>query len=107
MAKLLYIRFFFCLLLVGFGIKIFAQQKTLVQSNNLYFKVEKSFLFFSNPKAPVLIQQDYSFTKSIQQNKRPVFCRMEDNLHKRLNVWILFRAGSDADYRKLIAQPYK
>ena len=32
---------------------------------------------------------------------RPIFCRMEDHLYKRFNVWIVLRAGSDDDYRRL------
>lgn len=33
------------------------------------------------------------------------FCRMEDKLHARFNVWIKLRAGSDEIYRKMIVNP--
>jgi hypothetical protein len=33
------------------------------------------------------------------------FCRMEDKLHARFNVWLTLRAGSDESYRKMIANP--
>jgi hypothetical protein len=49
------------------------------------------------------IQNNYSFSKIFLSTKRPMFCKMEDNLHKRFNVWIVFRAGLDEEYRKLIA----
>jgi len=31
------------------------------------------------------------------------FCRMEDKLHERLNIWIKIRTGDDDSYRKMIA----
>ena len=30
------------------------------------------------------------------------FCKMEDKLYSKLNVWIKFRAGSDEIYRRMI-----
>ncbi len=48
------------------------------------------------------IQTNYSFSKIFLGTKRPLFCKMEDNLHKRFNVWIVFRAGLDENYRRLI-----
>lgn len=44
---------------------------------------------------------------STQSEKKPVFCRMEDNLYKRFNVWIVMRAGSDEEYKKLIEEKNK
>lgn len=35
------------------------------------------------------------------------FCKMEDKLYSKLNVWIKFRAGSDDIYRSMIAPAYK
>ena len=105
---MLYIKFIFCILLLNYGEKLFAQQNKLEAvnlENNLFFKKENPLLFFSKNEECQLIKQDYSFAKASQAIKRPMFCKMEDKLHKRFNVWILFRAGSDADYRKLIAQP--
>ena len=33
--------------------------------------------------------------------RKPMFCRMEDKLHSKFNVWLQLRAGSDLEYRKL------
>ena len=33
------------------------------------------------------------------------FCKMEDKVYTKLNVWIKLRAGSDEIYRKMIATP--
>ena len=33
------------------------------------------------------------------------FCKMEDKVYSKLNVWITLRAGNDDLYRKLIAAP--
>jgi hypothetical protein len=32
------------------------------------------------------------------------FCRMEEKVHARYNVWIKLRTGSDETYRKLIRE---
>lgn len=42
-------------------------------------------------------------------NIRPIkheafFCKMEDKLHERLNIWVKFRAGNDEIYRKMITK---
>jgi hypothetical protein len=94
--------FFICCLIFS-GTKYFAQDPKLDFHNlkPILFKTEKPLLFFSSIPQPSL-QTDLSFAKAFHATKRPMFCKMEDNLHKRLNVWIVLRAGSDADYRKLI-----
>ena len=33
-----------------------------------------------------------------------LFCRMENKMHKQLNIWVKLRAGNDDDYRKLCGQ---
>ena len=33
------------------------------------------------------------------------FCKMEDKVYSKLNIWITLRAGNDDIYRKLIAAP--
>lgn len=43
-------------------------------------------------------------TKDKPKAKLPAFCQMEVNLHKHLNARMVFRAGSDEDYRKYIAK---
>ncbi len=65
----------------------------------------KPFLFISNTGLPFYLQTNYCFAKQSHQNKKPIFCRMEDKLYKRLNVWVVFRAGSDDAYKKLIELP--
>ena len=103
MHKLLSIRSVFCLLFLIFGTKNFAQtnHKLLECKSDILNGKEKPILFFSNFKyhsAPI----DFSFKQS--HSKLPLFCKMEDDLHKRFNIWIVLRAGSDADYKKLIGQ---
>ena len=53
----------------------------------------------------VLAQNKVEFNCLNNSPKRPIFCRMEDKLFERLNVWIKFRTGSDDYYRSLIALP--
>jgi hypothetical protein len=53
-----------------------------------------------------VITQNY-FLIQPQLGKKPMFCRMEDNLHKRFNIWIVMRAGGDEEYRKLIDEREK
>ncbi len=62
-------------------------------------------LNFSSTLQPYLTNN--SFLDPIQPAKKPMFCRMEDNLHKRFNVWIVMRAGSDEEYKKLIDEKDK
>jgi hypothetical protein len=33
------------------------------------------------------------------------FCKMEDKVYSKLNIWVTLRAGNDDIYRKLIASP--
>jgi hypothetical protein len=33
------------------------------------------------------------------------FCKMEDKVYSKLNIWVTLRAGNDDIYRKLIATP--
>ncbi|HWY10421.1 MAG TPA: hypothetical protein VN026_03795 [Bacteroidia bacterium] len=107
MMRVLHIRFIFNLLLLSFGSKSFAQQSSLklldCKSDVLTGK-EKPILFFSTFQYHS-VQTDFSL-KQLNTARRPMFCRMEDDLHKRFNVWIVLRAGSDADYKKLI-EPQK
>ncbi len=79
-----------------------AQTQLKLSSDNYFPKKEDPILFFSLTQQPIFIKQDYSFSRSVDMIKRPMFCKMEDKLHKRFNVWITLRAGTDEDYRKLI-----
>ena len=87
-----------------FELNSFSQTKLFLPAdNNLIFKKEKPFSFFSNfPKQFEPKPICYLVTVK-QTNKKPMFCKMEDKLHKRFNVWILLRAGNDMEYRKFIS----
>ena len=65
----------------------------------------KPFLFLNYTSLPFYFQTNYCFAKKNNECKKPIFCRMEDKLYKRLNVWVVFRAGSDDAYKKLIELP--
>ena len=53
------------------------------------------------------IKNQILFFQLASSSKQPMFCRMEDKLHSRLNVWIKLRTGSDEYYRTLIALPHE
>ena len=103
MRKLFSIKFIFCLLFLIYGTKHFAQRsgyKLLDCKSDWLDRKERPVLCFSTLKYH-LVQTDFSL-KQFNISRRPMFCRMEDDLHKRLKIWIVLRAGSDADYKKLI-----
>jgi hypothetical protein len=58
----------------------------------------KPVFTLSSPAA--LVRTECNFAISGQQRK-PMFCRMEDKLCNKFNVWLQLRAGSDQDYRKM------
>lgn len=66
------------------------------------FKAEPSIKKSYSLSVQHSVPNSLSFSTVFHATKRPMFCKMEDNLHKRFNVWIVFRAGLDEDYRKLI-----
>lgn len=66
------------------------------------FNKEIPLLFLTGQQPKFTIKPIYSISTVMQTNQKPVFCKMEDKLNKRFNVWILLRAGSDEEYRKLI-----
>jgi hypothetical protein len=66
--------------------------------NNYFGKNFKPVFALSAPV--VLIRTEYNFKISSPQRK-PMFCRMEDKLCNKFNIWLQLRAGSDQDYRKL------
>ncbi len=105
MRKLFSLKYIFCFLFLIYGTKNFAQQprfKLLECKSEVLNGKEKPILFFQNLQYHT-VQTDLSF-KPINTGKRPMFCKMEDDIHKRFNIWIVLRAGSDADYKKLIGQ---
>ncbi|MDX2173264.1 MAG: hypothetical protein SFY56_09100 [Bacteroidota bacterium] len=79
----------------------FAQKPNFPLENKPFFAKPLPLLFVNktNFAAPV-----YASAKINPQTKLPAFCQMEVNLHKRFNVWMVFRAGNDEDYKKLIRQ---
>ena len=107
MTKGVLIKVIFLVLLSGGAPGAFAQAKkfSLPAPDPLLFAGTKGFFLLSVAEPPLVIHQDFSFSTTFHASPRPLFCSMEDKLHKRLNVWIVLRAGSDADYRKMIATP--
>lgn len=96
----------FCLLFIC-AINYYGQQNKFVpfvlKTN---FDVStKPLLFLNNISVIPYAQTNYCFAKKNNECKKPIFCRMEDKLYKRLNVWVVFRAGSDDAYKKLIELP--
>ena len=93
------LRLYYLLFVILFCVKAFSQNitSTIFSKNKPLLCLSYKPLNYSEPK--------YSMLTQLSKTKKPMFCRLEDNLCKRFNVWILFRAGSDADYQKLIAPP--
>ena len=90
---------------------IFSKNNSFAQVNDPKFLLFKNNYFGKNFE-PVLkpiggtyrIQEEFSFTPPslfAPVNKKPMFCRMEDNFSKRYNVVLQFRAGTDEQYRKM------
>ena len=93
------LRLYYLLFIFLFCVKGFSQSNTstLFSKNKPLLCLSLASPRFSEPK--------YSMLTQLSKTKKPMFCQLEDNLCKRFNIWILFRAGSDADYQKLIAPP--
>lgn len=109
MSKIQIQKFIFCLLVLscGFG---YSQNsgRILLECKSEILKPgrqHQQLNFSSTPQSIAIINN--SFLKQTQSVKKPMFCRMEDNLHKRFNVWIVMRAGSDEEYKKLIEEKDK
>ncbi len=78
-----------------------AQKRNFLLDEKLAFAKPLPLFFINKTKytAPV-----YSSVKINPQSKLPAFCQMEVNLYKRFNVWMVFRAGNDEDYKRLMRQ---
>ena len=76
---------------VGFGQLLFAKislQKPLTHSAYLVFPAyQRPSVFSANP-----------LHINCQLPKGAIFCRMEDALYKKFNIWIKFRMGNDDRY---------
>ncbi|MBK7666801.1 MAG: hypothetical protein IPJ32_05265 [Sphingobacteriaceae bacterium] len=109
MSKIQNQKFIFCLLILScsFG---YSQNSGRIllecKSEILEPGWQHQQLNFSSNAQSIAIA-NYSFLKQTQSVKKPMFCRMEDNLHKRFNIWIVMRAGSDEEYKKLIYEENK
>lgn len=66
---------------------------------------ERSYVLLSHADKPIFIPQKLCFPIQKEEAPKPIFCRMEDRLHKRFKIWLILRAGSDTEYRELIALP--
>lgn len=103
----MYIHYFFLFLLVSLNANIKAQHNLFsAASPSSIFKDKKSkILLASQLPCNAFSQNKLYFNPSLIISKQPIFCRMEDKLHQRFNVWIKLRTGSDEYYRSLITLP--
>lgn len=89
---------------------LFSASILIAQKSNSYFSQFKNNLFSKNFKplftisAP-LLRTEYNFKLSTPERK-PIFCRMEDKLCNKFNIWLQLRAGSDEEYRKMAFPKY-
>ena len=108
MQKAIQIRLLIFCFLIGAVTKIKAQKK-------LFSIATASPIFQPKIFSPVFSEAIIKYNSGFQ-NKTPLillksdlkqafFCKMEDKLYKRFNVWIKLRAGSDEYYRSLIVLP--
>lgn len=72
----------------------------LNHANSIGVHAKSAFLFNN----PVKENKDIHLKISPLRHEA-FFCRMEDKVHNKLNIWIKLRAGNDELYRKLIAAP--
>lgn len=73
------------------------------------FIQKKQPALFEKSLVPVLLRTNIQ-QKILTLNAGPLrheafFCKMEDKVYSRLNIWIKLRAGNDEQYRKMIAIP--
>lgn len=100
------LRFYCAIIIVLFIEKSFAQQNCFKTFNfqTINFFTKSTPLLFANTNF-IKVQNSLQNIE-FKPKKLPVFCQMEVNIYKHLNVWILFRAGSDEEYKKLINSRY-
>jgi len=96
------LKLFLNICFIVFTLNGVAQQTSFKTSNfdKSFFGKTPPLLFINSTN---FCQPVYSSKNVNPQTKLPVFCQMEVNLHKRLNVWMVFRAGNDECYRKFIS----
>ena len=60
------------------------------------------------PSALHLNAPQATFSLKLQPiTHRAFFCRMEDKVYARLNVWVKLRAGNDEIYRNMTGGPFE
>jgi len=61
---------------------------------------------FNNPDFSSVKPEQINGLSSVNKgiHYTALFCRMENKVHKQLNIWVKLRAGNDDDYRKLCGQ---
>ena len=78
-----------------------------------FLKKTASFQIQSFSKLPRIPEETFRYRlekkclsiTQVPYRHEALFCKMEDQIHHKLNVWIIFRAGSDEWYRKLLLNP--
>lgn len=92
-----------CLVLVFlYKANSFAQTRDpkFTSFQNYYLAKQFEFKFYYNRPTALAIKSS-SFTLQTPNLKKPIFCRMEDNISDRYNFIFQIRAGSDEHYRSL------
>ena len=92
-------------LLMGLSVSL-KSQSNLAKPLFLYSGTNKPFTI----DQPAFLLSSVKEKNDIQMMLSPLthvafFCKMEDRVYNKLNVWIKLRAGSDEIYRKMIATP--
>jgi hypothetical protein len=96
----LYIVLFLSFILTGN--KIYSQTADPKFSDFKEHSFHKKFApVFKISKSAFLSKKEISFRSNNANGKKPVFCRMEDNISNRYNFIFQLRAGSDEHYRSL------
>jgi hypothetical protein len=91
---------FFSLVLIGN--KVYSQTANPKFSDFKKYSFHKKFEpVFKISDPAFLTKTELSFKLKEVTGKKPVFCRMEDNISSRYNFIFQLRAGSDEHYRSL------
>jgi hypothetical protein len=95
----IYIVLFFAFVLTG--TKIYSQTADPKFSDFKEHSFHKRFEPVFKISKPAFNKKEISFRSNNANGKKPVFCRMEDNISNRYNFTFQLRAGSDEHYRSL------
>lgn len=86
-----------CFLLLGVIPHVHSQAQTRKAPAILFLKPDKFFQGTAQ-NSPIL--------KFEPVKHEAFFCKLEDRMYSKINIWVKFRAGSDEIYRQQIATPY-